>query len=525
MNALANLRLGPRLGLGFGLLLFMLAAIVALAIGGFHRVGDAADKIVHVDWAKAQAAASMNALMRENARSTMEFFFVQDPAAQATIRQRIDRNKQQITADLATLDRLVYTPEGRNLLGDIARTRAAYVASFTEVDRLLTAGQREDATTRLMNETLPAIGVLQGHVTAMSELQDRLVDARGVEIAGRIDSTRTLMLIAGAAAFALGVTLAWMLARSIIRPIGRAVSVAEAVAAGDLSTRIEVSGRDETARLLTALRTMNDSLAATVDRVRQSSDSIATASSQIASGNADLSQRTESQASNLQQTAASMEQLTGTVRSNAETAQQACALADAAREAATAGGDVVRQVTETMSEINTCSARVTDIIGVIDGIAFQTNILALNAAVEAARAGEHGRGFAVVASEVRHLAQRSAVAAKEVKTLIEDSLTRVDAGSRLAGHAGAAMEQIVSQVQRVASLINVIGTATKEQNLGIDQVGCAVHQLDQVTQQNAALVEESAAAAESLSQQAVHLVEAVSIFKTSRSAERASAHP
>jgi methyl-accepting chemotaxis protein len=306
---------------------------------------------------------------------------------------------------------------------------------------------------------------------------------------------------------------AWLLTRSITRPLSQAIRVAEAVAAGDLSTRIEADGRDETSQLLAALRRMSEGLTDIVGQVRASSDSIATGSSQIAMGNADLSHRTEAQASNLQQTAASMEELSGTVKQNADAARAASQLAISARDAAREGGAVVDQVVSNMQLISAASARIGDIIGVIDGIAFQTNILALNAAVEAARAGEQGRGFAVVAGEVRALAQRSAQAAREIKGLIGESTQRVEAGSQLVGDAGRTMGEIVTRVQRVSDLIGDIGSAGVEQSRGVEQIGQAVAQLDQVTQQNAALVEQSAAAAESLKLQAEQMTQMVARFR------------
>jgi len=299
------------------------------------------------------------------------------------------------------------------------------------------------------------------------------------------------------------------------------VKVARTVAGGDLGSTIAVSRHDELGELQGALKAMNESLVRIVSDVRHGSDSIATGSDQIATGNADLSTRTEQQASSLQETAASMEQMNATVRNSADTARQATQLASAASGAAVRGGEVVGQVVATMQDIQHSSQKIGDIIGVIDGIAFQTNILALNAAVEAARAGEQGRGFAVVASEVRNLAQRSAEAAKEIKGLIGASVDKVDAGSRLVGDARAAMEDIVGQVRRVTDLIAEIGAATAEQSNGIGQVNTAITQLDQATQQNAALVEESAAAAESLRTQAARLAEAVGFFRLGGEAARA----
>jgi methyl-accepting chemotaxis protein len=311
----------------------------------------------------------------------------------------------------------------------------------------------------------------------------------------------------------LAVALGVLVSRTTTRSIRLALKVAQTVAAGDLTCEIRVDSTDEAGQLLRALNAMNESLVGIVRQVRQSSDAIASGSSQIATGNADLSQRTEEQASNLQQTASTMDQLTTTVQNNADTAHQANALAAGASDAAAKGGVVVDQVVGTMDQIATSSKKIADIIGVIDGIAFQTNILALNAAVEAARAGEQGRGFAVVAAEVRSLAQRSANAAKEIKSLIGESVERVETGSRLVHDAGQSMKDIVQQVRRVTDLIAEISTASAEQTQGIGQVGAAVSQLDQVTQQNAALVEESAAAAESLKHQATQLARTVDVFK------------
>jgi methyl-accepting chemotaxis protein len=300
-------------------------------------------------------------------------------------------------------------------------------------------------------------------------------------------------------------------------------SAANAVARGDLSVRVDVAGKDETGELMAALKRMTDNLNALVLQVRAGTDTIGTASSQIAAGNQDLSSRTEQQASSLEETAASMEELTSAVRQNADNARQANSMAQAASGVADRGGAVIRQVVDTMSGINDASRRIAEIIGTIDGIAFQTNILALNAAVEAARAGEQGRGFAVVASEVRTLAQRSATAAKEIKLLIEDSVQRVDAGGRLVEQAGSTMHELHASVQRVTDIMGEITSASVEQTAGIEQVNVAVTQMDQVTQQNAALVEEAAAAAEAMQEQARGLAEAVSVFRLAREGAQVTA--
>jgi methyl-accepting chemotaxis protein len=317
----------------------------------------------------------------------------------------------------------------------------------------------------------------------------------------------------GTAALLLGVLFAWRVTRSITTPIAYALRVAQAVAGGDLSSKIVADGKDEAGQLLQALRDMNSNLATLVGQVRGGTGTIAVASSQIASGNADLSARTEAQASALEETASSMIELTGTVRSNSDNARQADTLARSASAIAQRGGTAMAEVIGTMDAINASSRKIVDIIAVIDGIAFQTNILALNAAVEAARAGEQGRGFAVVASEVRSLAHRSAAAAMEIKQLIGESVRTVEEGSVLAGQAGRTMDEVVSSVQRVNAIIGEIAVASVEQRDGIEQISIAISQMDGVTQQNAALVEQAAAAADALQQQAASLADAVSIFK------------
>ena len=330
-------------------------------------------------------------------------------------------------------------------------------------------------------------------------------------------------ILAGGLALAAGI--GWWLVRSISGPLDRAVSIAEAVAAGDLTQHIEVGSQDETGKLLAALREMNRSLVGIVGNVRQATDSIGTASSEIASGNMDLSARTEQQAGSLEETASSLEELTSTVRQNADNAKQANQLAGSASEVARRGGEVVSQVVDKMSAINESAYKIVEIISVIDGIAFQTNILALNAAVEAARAGEQGRGFAVVASEVRNLAQRAGNAAKEIKQLIDNSVSQVEEGSRLAGQAGSTMTEVVNSVQRVTDIIGEISAASGEQSAGLQQINQAVVQMDSATQQNAALVEQAAAAAGALQEQAASLSQAVSVFRLSASASSPAAAP
>ncbi len=513
MNSFRHLGIGVRLALGFGALLALMALVIGLSTLRFGEVGQAMNRIVDEDWAKADAANTIDATARANARRTMELLLVTDPARAGTVRGRIQKNRQRIDEALATLDRLVQSPEGKALVAALKTDRAAYVASFSKVDELVRSGQRDDATRTMLDETLPAMDRLQARADALVTLQKTVAKNSSAATQASIRSTQAMLMIAGAVMLGLGAAAAWWLSRSITGPIAQAVGVAEAVAAGDLSSVVDTDARDETGRLLQALKTMNESLRRVVGEVREGSESIATGSGQIASGTADLSQRTEEQAANLQQTAASMEQLAATVRHSAQTAREASDLASRASATAVQGGVVVGQVVTTMDDIATASRKIGDIVGVIDGIAFQTNILALNAAVEAARAGEQGRGFAVVAAEVRGLAMRSAASAREIKRLIQASVEQVSAGSQLVGAAGRTMQDVVTQVQQASVMIAQISTAAAEQTQGIGQVNEAVTQLDQVTQQNAALVEESAAASDSLSQQAARLVESVRVFR------------
>jgi methyl-accepting chemotaxis protein len=390
------------------------------------------------------------------------------------------------------------------------RTHVDNVMAITST-HLLNAEHLTYASEKYFDDYTRAIdGVYLFNTVAFQSLNNAL-QARISEMRQSIFSILGVIALV----FGSAIILSILIVRSITRPVNEAVNVANAVASGDLTSRIDVTSNNETGRLMHALKQMNDNLVDLVGKVRTSTDSIYTASSEIASGNSDLSQRTEEQASSLEETASSMEELTSTVRQNADNARQANQLASGASEVAVRGGAVVGQVVETMSAINDSSKKIVDIISVIDGIAFQTNILALNAAVEAARAGEQGRGFAVVATEVRTLAQRSAAAAKEIKELIGDSVSKVENGTRLVDEAGATMNEIVNSVRRVTDIMAEISAASQEQSSGIEQVNQAVTQMDEVTQQNAALVEEAAAAAESMQEQAHALSQAVAVFKLS----------
>ncbi|WP_460565460.1 methyl-accepting chemotaxis protein [Hydrogenophaga aquatica] len=508
-----NLKIGTRLGLGFGLLIFLSVLAVAIAILRLTGIGGINTRIIESEWVKAQAASTINATTRANARRTMELLISTDAAHMARVKERIASNKKDIDVALETLDRLVYLQEGKDLLATLKQARAQYVASFGRVAQLVDAGDREGATRLMLTETLPALDALQQPIDQLNALQQKLVAASSAEVQSSIVASRQLLLGLGLASALIAVGFAMWVTRSITRPLREAVTLSQRVAQGHLDNHITVDSRDECGQLLEALRDMNDSLTRIVSQVRQGADGMATATSQIAAGNLDLSSRTEEQASALEETAASMAELTQTVKQNYDSGRHANQLAESASEVAVKGGTVVGQVVDTMEAINASSKRIADIIGVIDGIAFQTNILALNAAVEAARAGEQGRGFAVVASEVRSLAGRSATAAKEIKDLIGNSVENVSQGCKLVEQAGSTMDEIVVHVRRVADLMREVTMASQDQSSGLDQINQAVGQMDQVTQQNAALVEESAAAAQSLEHQAKALVQAVSVFR------------
>ncbi|MBL8498319.1 HAMP domain-containing protein [Nitrosomonas sp. JL21] len=405
------------------------------------------------------------------------------------------------------------TTEEAGLAEKFSQQWNSYVESRNRTITLATAGNYDAAAANLTGDASGKFDAVHGTLLKLLELQ-RTESAK--EYAEAQSNYQSILMIT-ATAILLGIIFAviigYLLIRAIVGTLNEAVAVANAVASGDLTSKIDVNSTNETGQLMQALKIMNDNLVDLVSKVRTGTDSIATASSEIASGNSDLSQRTEEQASSLEETASSMEELTSTVRQNADNARQANQLAAGASEVAVKGGAVVGQVVQTMSSINESSKKIVDIISVIDGIAFQTNILALNAAVEAARAGEQGRGFAVVATEVRTLAQRSAAAAKEIKELINDSVSKVEVGSQLVDEAGATMDEIVNAVKRVTDIMSEISAASQEQSSGIEQVNQAVTQMDEVTQQNAALVEQAAAAAESMQEQARALTHAVTIFK------------
>ncbi len=527
MEWLKQVRIGPRLALAFGVILALLILVAVQGRVGLGRVNAGLETVYLDRTVPLQQLGDISRLTVRNRFLLAEMMLRPEPAT-------IEKHAKEMAENIKAIDELQkaylatsLTPEEKQLAERYVAARTAYAQQgLIPARTALLAGDMDTARQiydNKVSEMAPAVAASLAALVKLqvAEAKKEYDQAKAIEA-----QVEWISLVAALVALSLGGWLGWWITRSITQPVSSAVDLAEKVAAGDLRTEIEVRGRDEVAQLLRSLGQMNESLVKIVSQVRHSSDSIATGSAEIATGNADLSQRTEEQASNLQQTAASMEQMSATVKQNADIARTATQLATSASGVAAKGGEVVGRVVNTMDEITSSSRKIVDIIGTIDGIAFQTNILALNAAVEAARAGEQGRGFAVVAGEVRVLAQRSAEAAKEIKSLISQSVEKVDTGSALVAEAGATMGEIVVQVRRVADLIGEIDAASGEQAKGIGQVSEAVNQLDQVTQQNAALVEESAAAAESLKHQAAKLAEVVDVFKLREAqAQRPAAAP
>ena len=513
MNVFAHLKIGQRLYLGFAAVLVLLCGITALAWNGLNTSHHATERIVEM---KERAANTEEWLLSTQLNINRVLAVAKsgnNPAVDSHFKPLIASTTARINEVQKNLEAEITSERGKALLVEIAGKRSAYIAVRKSYFDALKAEDAAGAEELLNKGLVPAADAYSGQQKELLDFQTGLVSV-AIEASDATIKSQIAMLIGlAAAAIALAMVMAWRITRSVTQPLAEAVEISRDVAQGNLTREIKTSRADELGDLLRTLSEMKSSLANTVTQVRSATDSINTASAEIASGNQDLSARTEQAASNLEETAASMEQLTSTVRQSADSARQANQLAASASEIAVRGGNVVGQVVTTMNEINASSKKISDIIGVIDSIAFQTNILALNAAVEAARAGEQGRGFAVVAAEVRSLAQRSAEAAKEIKGLIGSSVDRVDAGSRLVAEAGQTMSEIVGSVQRVSDIIGEITAAAGEQSDGISQVNVAVTQLDQMTQQNAALVEESAAAAESLKDQATRLAQVVQIFR------------
>jgi methyl-accepting chemotaxis protein len=520
---LRDFTIGTRLRIGFGAILAILVAMVLLTNYLNYNNSKHLEDGLTVASAKNLQASTMKSAMLETGIAMRNIGLQSDVSLMQKEEQKVKDQRALYEKALNDLKALGLSSEEQGVLAEIGKLDAQTDTAFKEALAQILAFNTEGASKILSSRIDP---LNQQTLTQINKLVNLQLASSSAVIGSSEGAVRSLMYLLfglGAAAVALGVACAVVITRSITVPLAGAVMVAQRVASGELSSEVVVVGRDETSELLRALRDMNDSLATTVGEVRAGSELITTAAHEIAAGNADLSARTETQASSLEETASSMEELTSTVKQNADNARQANQLAVSASSVAQKGGSVVSQVVTTMGSIKESSSRIVDIIGVIDGIAFQTNILALNAAVEAARAGEQGRGFAVVASEVRNLAQRSAGAAREIKELISDSVEKVDAGSRLVDEAGNTMELIVTSIRQVADIMGEITAATQEQSTGIEEVNQAITQMDEMTQQNAALVEEAAAAAESMQEQAEILARAVSIFKLASDGGRSAA--
>ncbi len=523
MNVFQNLKIGARLGLAFGLVLVITALISGMAIWRLNTLKVASEDLATIELERNSLAQSWTANINLNWVRTSAALHAADLAEVAVLQKDMSETSKSISESQKRMVTLIQDEKGKELMADIAKKRELYSGPRAELLKRKLAGDNVSADA---DRSLKPLA--QDYLKAMDNLEKNMNErlAQSQTLAASIARTSQMIIGSGAIlAAVLGLLFAWLATRSITVPLQRAVASAESIRQGDLSARLEVSGHDETGQLLRALSDMKDNLARIVGDVRLGSEGVSTASAEIAQGNHDLSARTEQQASALEETAASMEELSATVKQNADSARQANQLAMSASTVAIKGGEVVGQVVETMKGINDSSRKIADIISVIDGIAFQTNILALNAAVEAARAGEQGRGFAVVASEVRSLAGRSAEAAKEIKTLINASVERVEQGSALVDQAGVTMTEVVSSIRRVTDLMGEISAASSEQSSGVSQVGEAVTQMDHATQQNAALVEEMAAAASSLKSQAQELVATVAVFKLGNEGAQAFSQP
>ena len=515
-----NIKIATQLKIGFGVLGLLVVVMAGMALIKIDTVDKAFDIALDEEYPAVVALYEIRTQVSEIAEATRNMLLVDNPDEVKKESSRIAEARKEIAEHFAEVEKAMHTEKGKARLAKLFEARAAYVKHTDKLLEMMGVwGKADDARALLMGELRTAQTVYVEELGRAISFQEQQLAVAQVEADEAVVASKTTSWIGGGIAVALALLLATWIIRAVTRPLRRAVEVSTAVAAGDLSMQIDAEGKNETAVLLQALKNMQASLAKVVSNVRQGSESVATASAQIAQGNQDLSSRTEEQASALEQTAASMEELSSTVKQNADNARQANQLALSASTVAVQGGQVVGQVVETMKGINDSSKRIADIISVIDGIAFQTNILALNAAVEAARAGEQGRGFAVVASEVRSLAQRSAEAAKEIKGLIDTSVQRVEQGTVLVDKAGTTMTEVVNSIKRVTDIMGEISAASSEQSSGVAQVGEAVSQMDKATQQNAALVEESAAAADSLKDQAQQLVQVVAVFKLGHGSE------
>ncbi len=520
----SRLTIGARLALGFGAVLALMMVLTALAVSRVGQIDAALNHINDVNNVKQRHAINFRGSVHDRAIALRDVVLASDNAGAQPALERIrvlaaDYERAAVALDALFAARGDILPEERAALAAIKEEEGKAQPLIAQVSALRLGGDLEGARSLLAREAGPAFVAWLASVNRLIDLEEALSKTAAEGARALSGSFLAWMALLCAIAVAIGALGAWIISRGLLRQLGGqpdyAMRIAGSIAAGELGVRIDTAPGDRSS-LLYAMQGMRDSLVGIVSQVRAGTLTIADASTEIAAGNQDLAQRTERQARTLMDTAASMEELTGTVRQNADNARQANALAESASSVALRGGAVVGQVVETMAAINDSSKQIADIVGVIDSIAFQTNILALNAAVEAARAGEQGRGFAVVAGEVRNLAQRSAAAAHQIKDLIQASVERVDAGARLVDAAGSTMDEIVTSVKRVTDIMAEISLASAEQSAGIEQVNAAIGRMDEATRQNAALVEQASAAAGALQDEAAGLAQVVSVFKTTQ---------
>jgi methyl-accepting chemotaxis protein len=513
MNTLRNVRIGYRLAIGFSIVLCLSLSITALSIWRLGVIDSATRQLMETPLMKERLISDLSSNVSAGIRRTIAIVKSSDPSLATYFLADAQELQKKGSGIVKKLEELLSSTEERAMFERLIKARSDFNTNRDLIMKQKASGD-SDATEKLSNEKFnPSVAAYQSALRDILTFQRKEMDTIGASVADISGQSRTLLVSISGLMLLLCSTIAWLITTSITAPLRSALNIVNTVAKGDLTTRLVIAGNDELGQLLTSLQEMNDNLRRMVIGVRTSSHTIAHGAGEIALGNQDLSSRTERQAASLEETASSMEELTSTVKQNAESATYANQLTVTASAIAVEGGEIVSKVVDTMELINTSSRRIVEIISVVDGIAFQTNILALNAAVEAARAGEQGRGFAVVASEVRSLAHRSAAAAKEIKALIDESVQKVDTGSVLVAQAGSTMGEIVKSVKRVTDIMGEIMAANHEQSMGITQINGAVNEMDHVTQQNAALVEEAAAATEALKIEANHLSEAVSAFK------------